>query len=59
MEGFTSFELGAGGAQLGEVVTPNGTPVGTANIMGRVCLPTVRAKAVRLCSHVTMVPSQL
>jgi hypothetical protein len=33
------FRLGVGGAHLGKVVTPDGTPVGTANVTGRTCLP--------------------
>jgi hypothetical protein len=39
MEGFTPFRLGAGGAHLGEVVTPDGTPVGTTSVTARTCLP--------------------
>jgi hypothetical protein len=59
MEGFTSFELGARGAHLGEVVTLDGTPMGAASIMFRVCLLSGKAKAVKLSSHVKMVPSRL
>jgi hypothetical protein len=33
------FRLGARGAHLGKVVTPDGTPVGTASVTGRTCLP--------------------
>jgi hypothetical protein len=32
------FRLGAGGAHLGEVVTPDGTPVGAASVMTHACL---------------------
>jgi hypothetical protein len=37
-EGFAPFRLGAGGSHLGEVATPDDTPMGTASVIAHTCL---------------------
>jgi hypothetical protein len=50
-EGFMPFRLGIAGAHLSEVVMPDGTPMGTASITARVCLPEHASEG-----HRTLVP---
>jgi hypothetical protein len=58
-EGFTPFRLGDGGTHLGEVVTPDGIPVGAASVTTHVCHPEHASEVIRLSYNMTMAPSWL